>query len=135
MAWQERILFGAFIFTVIGLFTVVGVMTPGTGWFMYAFLVPFWAMFPTVIIGVTPSLVLLAAYLIGYPVAKIYLGRTEWYQKAANQLKTKGSANIGGFTLSSSGAGFSTGGGSSDGGGGFSGGGGSSGGGGASGSW
>ena len=49
-----RILLGAFIFGIIGLFTVVGVMTPGVGWFLYVFLIPFWAMFPIVIIGRAP---------------------------------------------------------------------------------
>ncbi len=42
----ERILFGAFIFGIIGLFTVIGVLAPGVGWFLYFFLIPFWATFP-----------------------------------------------------------------------------------------
>ena len=133
MPWPQRILIGAFVFSIIGLFTFIGVMTPGAGWFLYVFLIPFWAMFPMVIIGVWPALFLLSVYLVGYPIAKILLSRSEWYQKAATQLKTTGHANIGGFMVTSSGgaSGFS----SSGGGGGFSGGGGSSGGGGASGSW
>jgi uncharacterized protein len=133
MPWQERILIGVFVFSIIGMFTFIGVMTPGMGWFLYVFLIPFWAMFPMVIIGVSPALCLLVVYLVGYPLAKVWLSRSDWYQKAATQLKTTGHANIGGFMVSSSSAssGFSSGGG----GGGFSGGGGSSGGGGASGSW
>jgi len=35
--WPMRILLGAFIFGIIGLFTVIGVMTPGMGWFLYLF--------------------------------------------------------------------------------------------------
>ena len=27
-------------------------MTPGVGWFLYVFLIPFWAMFPIMIVGV-----------------------------------------------------------------------------------
>ncbi len=133
MPWPERILIGAFVFSIIGIFTFVGVMTPGVGWFLYVFLIPFWAMFPMVIIGVRPALYLLGVYLVGYPLAKIVLSRSEWYRKAATQLKTTGHANVGGFLVGSSGgsSGFSSGGDS----GGFSGGGGSSGGGGASGSW
>jgi uncharacterized protein len=131
LAWPERILFGAFIFGILGLFTVVGVMTPGMGWFLYAFLIPFWAMFPIVVIGTRGALALLGAYLVGYPIAKVIVGRSAWYAKAAEALKTKGTASVGGFTFTSGGSsGFSSGGG-----GGFSGGGGSSGGGGASGSW
>lgn len=130
LEWPMRILMGAFIFGIIGLFTVIGIMTPGVGWFLYVFLIPFWAMFPIVIIGPQPTLFLLAAYVIGYPVTKISLSRTDWYRNAAKSLKTKGTASIGGFTFTSGGSssGFSSGGG-------FSGGGGSSGGGGASGGW
>jgi uncharacterized protein len=132
LPWPERILFGLFIFTIIGLLTVMGVMTPGMGWFLYVFLIPFWTLFPMVIIGPVPSLVLVAVYIVGYPIAKVMVGRTGWYKQAAVDLKTKGTASIGGFTFASPGSGFSSGGSSS---GGFSGGGGSSGGGGASGSW
>ena len=132
--WPMRILLGAFIFGVIGLFTVIGVLTPGVGWFLYFFLIPFWAMFPIIVLGVKGALVLLAIYVIGYPIAKLVLSRQDWYMKAAKEMKTKGSTSIGGFVVSSGGS--SSGGGySSSGGGGFSGGGGSSGGGGASGSW
>src|ERR1019366_4436953 len=43
MPWPMRIMLGAFIFGIIGLFTFMGVMTPGFGgWFLYGFLVPFW---------------------------------------------------------------------------------------------
>ena len=59
LAWPERILLGAFIFGIIGLFTFVGVMTPGVGWFLYVFLIPFWAMFPLIIIGTRATMYLL----------------------------------------------------------------------------
>jgi uncharacterized protein len=128
-----RILMGAFIFGIIGLFTIMGVVTPGFGWFLYLFLIPFWAMFPIVIVGTKVALVLFFIYLIGYPVAKLLIKNTDWYKKAKIDLKKKGKASVGGFTFSSgSGGSWSSGGSSS---GGFSGGGGSSGGGGASGGW
>ena len=135
MPWPTRILLGAFIFGIIGLFTVIGVLTPGVGWFLYVFLIPFWAMFPMVIVGTKGALALLVIYVIGYPIAKLVLARSPWYAKAAKELKTKGSTTIGGFTVNSGGSssgGFSS---SSSSSGGFSGGGGSSGGGGASGRW
>lgn len=125
-----NILYGAFTFGIIGLFTFVGVMTPGVGWFLYFFLIPFWAMFPLAILGPHGTFALLMTYLVAYPVGKILLGRSDWYKKAAKDLKTTGHASIGGFTFASAGGGGSF---SSDSG--FSGGGGSSGGGGASGSW
>jgi uncharacterized protein len=129
----QRILFGCFIFGIIGLFTMIGVFTPGgTSWFLYFFLIPFWAMFPIVVVGTHGALICLISYLVLFPASKLFLRNKEWYKKAKKDLKTKGHASIGGFTLSSGGSGssWSSGGGSS-----FSGGGGSSGGGGASGSW
>lgn len=137
MALHEKVLFGAFIFGIIGLFTFMGIVTPGMGWFLYFFLIPFWAMFPVVIFGSGVTFYILLVYLVGFPIAKILVSRSDMYQRAAEELKKKGVARIGGFTIGggrrgshgswSSGGGFS--------GGGFSGGGGSSGGGGASGSW
>ncbi len=135
MPWPMRILLGAFIFGIIGLFTVVGVLTPGVGWFLYLFLIPFWAMFPILVVGVHATMALLATYIVGYPIAKIILGRKDWYRKAAADLKKKGTATIGGFTFTSSGGSSRSSSGWSSGGSSFSGGGGSSGGGGASGSW
>jgi uncharacterized protein len=129
MRWPQRILLSLFVFTIIGLFTFIGIVTPGIGWFLYVFLIPFWSLFPRILVGPTPTLVLVVAYLIGYPLAKRRLARTAWYRKVAIDLKTKGTASIGGFAVvSAGGGGFSSGGS-------FSGGGGSSGGGGASGSW
>lgn len=131
----ERILFGAFIFGIIGLFTIIGVVTPGVGWFLYLFLIPFWAMFPIVVVGTRGALVLLGCYLVGFPLAKLVFARSKWYEKAKNDLKTKGHASIGGFSLGRSGtsgsSSWSSGSRSSS----FSGGGGRSGGGGSSGSW
>jgi uncharacterized protein len=133
MPLTERILLGAFIFGIIGLFTVIGIVTPGAGWFLYFFLIPFWAMFPIIIVGTSGALTLLITYLIVYPAAKLLLKSKPWYKKAAIELRTKGHASIGGFSISSGGSGgWSSGSSSSSG---FSGGGGSSGGGGASGSW
>lgn len=131
--WPLRILLGAFIFGIIGLFTIIGAVTPGMGWFLYLFLIPFWAMFPIVIVGVKGALILLALYLIGFPIAKLIASRRPGYAQAARELKAKGRTTFGGMVITSGGS--SSGGGSSSSGGGFSGGGGSSGGGGASGSW
>jgi uncharacterized protein len=130
----ERILIGAFVFGIIGLFTVFGILTPGVGWFLYFFLIPFWAMFPIIIVGTTGAFYCLITYLTAFPIAKLLLKNTDWYNKAKKDLQTKGRTSIGGFTISSGGSGGSWSSGSSSSSG-FSGGGGSSGGGGASGSW
>ena len=135
MPLGARILMGAFIFGIIGLFTIVGIFTPGFGWFLYLFLIPFWATFPIMVIGGKATLVVFFIYLIGYPVAKLYIRTTPWFKKAKKDLLTKGKASIGGFSFSSGSSGGSWSSGSSSSSGGFSGGGGSSGGGGASGGW
>jgi len=135
--WPMRILLGAFIFGIIGLFTVVGLLTPGMGWFLYLFLIPFWAMFPIVVVGVRGAIALLVIYAVGFPIAKLIIARKGWYRSAKAQLAKTGSATIGGVVISGgsghSGGSWSSG--SSRSSGGFSGGGGRSGGGGASGSW
>jgi hypothetical protein len=41
LPWPMRLLLGAFVFGIIGLFTFIGIMTPGVGWFLYVFLTPF----------------------------------------------------------------------------------------------
>lgn len=129
MPIATRILVGAFVFGIIGLFTVIGVLTPGIGWFLYFFLIPFWAAFPMIVVNSDVGLGLLIAYLIGYPAVKLSIRNKEWYKKAKEDMKRKGHASIGGFVFTSGGGGgWSSGGG-------FSGGGGSSGGGGASGGW
>jgi uncharacterized protein len=135
MALPERILIGLFVFGIIGLFTFIGIVTPGgMGWFMYFFLIPFWSMFPLAIFGSHAALAIVVTYGLLYPLAKIVIMRMPWYLKAKEDLKTKGAASIGGMTIRSGGSSSGGSGGFSSGGG-FSGGGGSSGGGGASGSW
>jgi uncharacterized protein len=140
LGWPVRILLGAFIFGIVGLFTILGIVTPGVGWFLYLFLIPFWAVFPLVVVGVEAAVVLVVIYLVAFPILKIVIGRTKWHERAAQELKKKGKTTIGGFviTLGAGGSSWSSAGssgGGSSGGGGFSGGGGSSGGGGTSGSW
>jgi uncharacterized protein len=132
MPLPTKILVCLFVFSILGIFTFVGLVTPGgAGWFLYVFLIPFWSMFPMALLGSSVGLATIAAHLVGFPVGKLLVARTGWYRKAREDLKTKGYANIGGMTLRPGGGGsggFSSGGG-------FSGGGGRSGGGGASGSW
>ena len=96
---MERILIGAFVFGIIGLFTVIGILTPGVGWFLYIFLIPFWAMFPIIIVGTRGAFICLLTYVIVYPAAKLLLKNTKWYKKAKTDLRTKGKASIGGFMI------------------------------------
>jgi uncharacterized protein len=131
MPLLSRILLSLFVFSIIGLFTFIGIVTPGgMGWFLYVFLIPFWSMFPMVIFGSQAALYIIGMYAVLYPIGRLLVARTPWYLKAREDLKSKGAARIGGMMIRPGGSvgGFSSGGG-------FSGGGGRSGGGGASGSW
>ncbi|HHS12576.1 MAG TPA: TPM domain-containing protein, partial [bacterium] len=104
---KERILIGAFIFGIIGLFTFIGIVTPGVGWFLYVFLIPFWALFPIVVLGSQGALYCLIVYLFGFPVAKLFLQNTTWYRKARADISKKGGASVGGFNWGSGGSGSS----------------------------
>jgi uncharacterized protein len=135
MTWQERLMIGAFVFGILGIFTLVGLMVSGcAGWFLYAFLIPFYATFPMFILPSNGGVIALICYVIGFPILKLIIGRSAWGKKMAKKM---GSGNRSGGSGWSSGSGWSGGswggGGSSSGG--FSGGGGSFGGGGSSGSW
>lgn len=134
LPWQARLLIGAFVFTVLGIFTFVGLFIRGcAGWVVYVFLIPFYATFPVVVLGVTGGLILLIIYAIAFPILKLILGRTPLGKRMAKSMTGTKSA---GWTSGSGGFGKSSGSSSSwSSGGGFSGGGGSFGGGGSSGSW
>ena len=130
LGWKEKALIGLFIFGILGVFTFLGLIIPGcAGWFLYAFLIPFYAAFPMVVLGTTAGLVVLGFYTIAFPILKLVIGKTDWGRRVAEKM-AKANRGGGGW---SSGSGWSGGGGRSSGG--FSGGGGSFGGGGSSGSW
>ncbi|MCB2206270.1 TPM domain-containing protein [bacterium] len=125
-----------FWLSIVGLFTVIGLATEGCmGWFLYAFLIPFYAV-PAAFFNVWDipfGAILFVLYLAGYPLLKIFLPKTSFGKKLSEKMKKmnrsrSGSWSSGGFSS----GGFSSGGFSS---GGFSGGGGSFGGGGSSGGW
>ncbi len=133
LPWQVRLLMGAFVFTVLGIFTFVGLFIRGcAGWVLYVFLIPFYATFPMVVLGVTGGLILLGIYAIAFPVLKLILGRTPLGKRMATSMT---GTNSGGWTSRSGGFGGFSGGGGRSSSRGFSGGGGSFGGGGSSGSW
>jgi uncharacterized protein len=137
LSLKERILIGAFIFGILGIFTFIGLFVPGSGgWFLYAFLIPFYATFPWVVLGLTGGLTAFLVYLVGFPILKILLRKTAWGKRFIKKMENSQRNNNGGGGWSS-GSGWSGGGssGGSSSSGGFSGGGGSFSGGGSSGSW
>jgi uncharacterized protein len=123
--------FALMFLTVIGTFSMVALMTPGSaGWFLYLFLTPFYAIFPSIVLPPYGGVVAAGSWLVLFPIIRSFLQSPEGerFRKRHgwNMSPTMGSGGRWG------GGGWSSGGG---GGGGFSGGGGSSGGGGASSSW
>lgn len=130
----ERILISVFVLSILGLFEFFGLMAPGVGWFLYFFLIPFWAAFPMALLGVKTGGTLLLVHLIGFPIMKSLLGRSAWGKSMGKRFHSRGGGVYwsGGGWSSGGDSGWSSGGGDS---GGFSGGGGDFGGGGASGSW
>lgn len=139
MGWTERILIGAFVFGILGVFTFLGLFVPGCGgWFLYAFLIPFYAVFPSFVLSADGGYVTFLTYIIGFPILKASLGRTAWGKRMSSKMKSSGGSggSGGGWSSGSGWSGGSSGGSSGGGfGGGFSGGGGGFGGGGSSGSW
>jgi uncharacterized protein len=127
--WTFRLFMGGMFVVVIGVFTILGMFQKGgSGWFSYLFLIPFYLTFPMVFLGLTGGLMLLATYLVGFPILKLLFHRTAWGKSYL--VRHPGWVAFAASSGSSS-HGWSSGGS----GGGFSGGGGSFGGGGASSSW
>ncbi len=124
-----RLLFGALFTVVIGTFSVVALVTPGVaGWFLYLFLTPFYATFPSVIFPPRGGVVAAGLWLVAFPILRQVVRTPKakaWQRRHGWTVPVAG----GGGRWGGSGGGFS------GGGGGFSGGGGSSGGGGASSGW
>ncbi len=118
---------GSVVFTiVIGVFSILALMSKGCqSWFLYVFLMPFYAVFPLALWGALGAL-LIPAWVIGFPIAKYWLRKTP-----GGTSFLKAHPGLVAFAASSGhsgrGGGWSSGG--------FSGGGGSFGGGGASGGW
>jgi len=117
-------------FGVMSVFALSALFSKGGGaWFLYLFLVPFFFAFPGAIFGGKLGVIVVLAWLIGFPILRAMI----WHTSAGKGFRTS-HPTLTNWTSSRGGGGWSRGGGFSSGGG-FSGGGGSFGGGGASGGW
>jgi uncharacterized protein len=123
------ILFFSIMFlVVIGTFSVIALLTPGAaGWFLYLFLTPFYAIFPSIVLPPYGGVIAAGSWLALFPILRSVL-----HSPAGKKVRQRHGWVVSPSTGGSGGR-WSSGG--SSGGGGFSGGGGSSGGGGASSSW
>ena len=138
-AWQIGsavgiLLAGVMFVIVIGTFSMVALGAPGAaGWFLYLFLTPFYAIFPSIVLPRYGGLIVAGSWLVLFPILRSVLHSPggKKFRERRGWVMVPGS---GGGGVRWTGGGWSSGGGGG-GGGGFSGGGGSSGGGGASSSW
>ncbi len=127
---KERILIGLGLYLFLSLFAFFALVIPGcTGWGLYAFLIPFFSIFPAIVVSEKYWYLPGSIYILGFPLLKLLVGRTSWAKRVGTNMN---SGSSGGSGWSSGGSSW---GGSSSSSGGFSGGGGSFGGGGSSGSW
>ncbi len=119
---SAKIFTALIFFVVVGTFSITALFGKGgQGWFLYFFLMPFYGAFPVAFLG-KYGLILLAAWVIGFPILRILTWHSGWGRSFRTTYPSWTR-----FGSSGGGGGFS--------GGGFSGGGGSFGGGGASGGW
>lgn len=122
---NQKILIGLGLYFFLSIFAFFALVMPGcTGWGLYAFLIPFYTLFPAALVSEKNWYVPGLIYILAFPPLKLLVGRTGWGKKIGTSM---GSGTSGGGGWSSWSSGSS--------GGGFSGGGGSFGGGGSSGSW
>ncbi len=134
LSTTARVLIGLGIYVFLSIFAFFGLFIKGSwGWFMYVFLIPFFAIFPAFVFPAHLWYVPGVAFILIFPIIKWLVGRTTWGKSMTKKFEESGSGSGGssrGGSWSSSSSSSSWGGG-----GGFSGGGGSFGGGGSSGSW
>jgi uncharacterized protein len=75
--WFVRLAGLSVFVVVIGVFSLIAILSPGfPGWFLYVFLIPFYAAFPTVLIHPMAGALLTSCWLVGLPVARIFLHRS-----------------------------------------------------------
>jgi uncharacterized protein len=131
LSMTARIGIGLGLYVFLGLFAFFALLIKGGwGWGMYVFLIPFYALFPLIVIPWDIWYVPGLAYIIIFPILKILVGRSDWGQRVSKKMTSGGG---GGSYSSGSSSSWSSG--SSSSGSSFSGGGGSFGGGGSSGGW
>jgi uncharacterized protein len=129
LSMGARIGIGIGLYVFLGLFAFFALLIKGGwGWGMYVFLIPFYTLFPLIVIPWDIWYVPGLSYILIFPILKILVGRSAWGQRVSKSMNSGGG---GSSYSSSSGSSWSSGSSGSS----FSGGGGSFGGGGSSGGW
>ncbi len=74
-----KVLIAVFVFSILGLFEFVGIVTPSrSGWFLYFFLIPFWAAFPLALFGPYVGVGSLIAHLVSFPILRKTAKKRGW---------------------------------------------------------
>jgi len=124
----QRLAIGLGLYVFLGIFAFFALIVPGwAGWGIYAFLIPFYSIFPAFLVPDKYWYLPGSLYILIFPFIKLWVGKTSWGKRTG---KSMSSGSGGSWSSGSSSSSWSSGGGSS-----FSGGGGSFGGGGSSGGW
>ncbi len=133
LSFTMRLIIGLVLYAFLSVFAFFALVIPGGwGWAVYAFLIPFFSIFPALVVPVEFWYVPGLSFILLFPLLKLWVGRTAWGERMAKKVATSSTGSGGGW---SSGSSWGSGGSSFGGGSSFSGGGGSFGGGGSSGSW
>jgi uncharacterized protein len=81
-----RILAFLVFLVVVGAFTIIGILTRGCqSWFLYVFLIPFWSLFPSVLLNPPSAIAATVLYLVGFPLAKWWIGRSTFGKSLVKQ--------------------------------------------------
>ncbi len=126
LSTTARILIGLGIYVFLGIFAFFAlIITDKWGWFMYAFLIPFFSIFPAFVFPLKYWYVPGSAYILLFPILKLLAAKTQWVKNIGTKMNTgggggsysSGSSSSSSWSSGSSGSSFSGGGGSFGGGG------------------
>lgn len=82
MGWRDRLLGGGIFLVVVGMFSLMALQSTGlVAWFLYVFLIPFWALFPYALSGSALGLVPVVIWLIAFPILRIVGLRSQTNQR------------------------------------------------------
>jgi uncharacterized protein len=98
-----RIIFGFFLFLILGLFIMVALSVKGGfPWDLYIFLIPFYAGFVPVVLGLIGGAFLVLIYIFGFPIAKLILNRNKKWQERMEEWKPVAGGSGGDWSSSGS---------------------------------
>ncbi|MEQ1585285.1 MAG: TPM domain-containing protein, partial [Cyclobacteriaceae bacterium] len=94
LSLTTRILIGLGIYVFLGIFAFFGLIIPDSwGWIVYAFLIPFFAIFPAFVFPSNLWYVPGLSYALGFPILKLLVARTAWGKKMAKTMSGGGTGS------------------------------------------